>query len=89
MASVFDGVLDLVIVDPMSLFDAPWFGTRLRLGNVHRSRKVKMERVEEVVIQGATQIHLDGEPLESSGELRVRVRPQSLSVLVPRDAKVI
>jgi YegS/Rv2252/BmrU family lipid kinase len=89
MASVFDGVLDVVIVDPMSLFDAPWFGTRLRLGNVHRSRKVKMERVEEVVIEGATLIHLDGEPLQASRELRVTIRPRSLHVLVPRDAEVI
>jgi YegS/Rv2252/BmrU family lipid kinase len=89
MASVFDGVLDVVIVDPMSLFDAPSFGARLRLGNVHRSRKVKMERVEEVVIEGATQIHLDGEPLRASRELRVTIRPRSLHVLVPRDAEVI
>jgi diacylglycerol kinase family enzyme len=43
----------------------------------------------EVVIAGATEMHLDGEPLQADGELRIRVRPRSLHVLVPRDAKVI
>ena len=92
LASVFDGVLDVVIVEPISLFRAPLFGVRLRFGTVHRSSFVKTHRIEEVTIAGriagATQIHLDGEPLEVSGELRVRVRPRSLHVLVPQDAEV-
>jgi diacylglycerol kinase (ATP) len=92
-ASVFDGALEVVIVDPLSIFDAPFFGARLRLGSVHRSRRVTVHRVEHVTIAGriagATQIHLDGEPLETEGELRIVVRPRSLIVLVPRDAEVI
>jgi YegS/Rv2252/BmrU family lipid kinase len=93
MASVFDGVLDVVIVDPLSWFDVPLFGARLRFGSVHRSRRVKMHRASEVVIRagriaGATPIHLDGEPLEASSELHVTIRPRSLHVLVPADAKV-
>lgn len=88
-ASVFDGELDVVVVDPVSLFRAPLFGVRLRFGTVHRSRLVKTHRIEEVVITGAKQMHLDGEPLDAPRELRIRVRPRSLHVLVPRDAEVI
>lgn len=88
LASVFDGVLDVVIVDPMSWLDAPWFGARLRFGSVHRSRFVKTHRIEEVVIRGAKKMHLDGEPLDAPLELRIRVRPRSLHVLVPQDAEV-
>ena len=87
-ASVFDGVLEVVIVDPLSWLDAPLFGARLRFGTTHRSRRVKTHRVEEVVIAGATKMHLDGEPLEAPRELRIRVRPRSLHVLVPADAEV-
>ena len=87
-ASVFDGALDVVIVDPISWLDAPFFGARLRLGSVHRSNRVKMQRASEIVIAGATLMHLDGEPLDAAGELRIRVRPRSLHVLVPADAKV-
>ena len=88
-ASVFDGELDVVVVDPVSLFRAPMFGVRLRFGTVHRSRLVNTHRIEEVVITGAKQMHLDGEPLDAPRELRIRVRPRSLHVLVPRDAEVI
>jgi diacylglycerol kinase (ATP) len=92
-ASVFDGALDVVVVDPISFLDAPLFGARLRFGTVHRSRRVTVHRVEQVIIAGGTaganQIHLDGEPLETSGELRIVVRARSLNVLVPRDAEVI
>jgi YegS/Rv2252/BmrU family lipid kinase len=87
-ASVFDGELDVVIVDPISFFDAPLFGTRLRLGTIHRSRRVKTQRAKEIVIAGATQMHLDGEPLDATSELRITVRPRSLHVLVPGDAEV-
>jgi diacylglycerol kinase (ATP) len=87
-ASVFDGVLDVVIVHPLSWLDAPLFGARLRFGSIHRSRRVKTQRLAEVVIAGAKEMHLDGEPLEAEGELRIRVRPHSLHVLVPADAEV-
>jgi YegS/Rv2252/BmrU family lipid kinase len=98
-ASVLDGMLDVVIVDPMSFFEGPLFSLRLRLGTVHRSRRVTTIRATEVVIRvlpasagriaGATRIHLDGEPLTMEGELKIRVRPQSLTVLVPPDAVMI
>lgn len=90
-ASVFDGALEVVIVDPLSWFDAPFFGARLRLGSVHHSRRVNVHRVAEIVIrrQAEGSAHLDGEPLTLGAEIHVTVRPRSLHVLVPRDAEVI
>ena len=55
-ASVLDGALDVVIVDPLSYFDAPLFGARLRMGTIHRSRRVITHRVAEVVIRVAPAI---------------------------------
>jgi len=90
-ASVFDGALDVVIVDPLSWLDAPLFGARLRFGTVERSRRVKTTRLQEVVIRRRAEgsVHLDGEPFTLGAELRVTIRPRSLHVLVPRDAEVI
>jgi YegS/Rv2252/BmrU family lipid kinase len=98
-ASVLDGLLDVVIVDPISLFEGPPFSLRLRLGTVHRSRKVTTHRATEVTIRvapgsagttaGTTLVHLDGEPVTMDGELKIRVRPQSLNVLVPSDTVMI
>lgn len=90
-ASVFDGALDIVIVDPLSWLDAPLFGARLRFGTVDRSRRVQTRRLQEVVIRRRSEgsAHLDGEPHTLGAELRVTIRPRSLHVLVPRDAEVI
>jgi len=86
-ASVLDGMLDVVIVEPVSFLGAPLFSLRLRLGTVHLSRRVKTYRAAEVVVRRKSEgpVHLDGEPLTMAAELRIRVRPKSLDVLVPAD----
>jgi diacylglycerol kinase (ATP) len=90
-ASTRDGLLDLVIVDPISLVDMFPFGSRLRFGTIDRSPRAHMRRVTELVIRRECEgdAHLDGEPVTLGAELRVRVRPQSLTLLVPGDANGI
>jgi diacylglycerol kinase (ATP) len=98
-ASVLDGLLDIVIVDPISFLEGPFFSLRLRFGTVHSSRRVTTHRATEITIRvtpesagriaGATLVHLDGEPVTIDGELKIRVRPQSLNVLVPSDTVMI
>ena len=86
LASVRDGVLDLVIVDRVPLITAPWMLMRLFNGTVHRARGVKVLQGKSITIRRAAAgpAHLDGEPLLMPAELRVRVNPRSLKVLVPR-----
>jgi diacylglycerol kinase (ATP) len=90
-ASTRDGLLDLVVIDPVSFADAFPLGSRLRFGTVHRSPRAHMRRVTELVIRRESEgdAHLDGEPVSLSAELRVRIRPQSLTLLVPGDSKTI
>jgi YegS/Rv2252/BmrU family lipid kinase len=90
-ASVLDGMLNVVIVDPISFFAGPLFSLRLRLGTVHRSRKVTTHRTAGVVVRRKSEgpVHLDGEPFTMADELRIRVRPKSLTVLVPSDTEMI
>lgn len=87
LASVRDGVLDLVIVDRVPAITAPWMLMRLFNGTVHRARGVKVLRGKSITIRrtAAGPAHLDGEPLLMPAELRVRVNPRSLKVLVPRE----
>lgn len=89
-ASVLDGLLDVVIVDPIPFFEGPLFSMRLRLGTVNDSRRVTTIRATEVVVRRRNEgpVHLDGEPLTMPAELRIRVRPKSLTVLVPSDTRL-
>ena len=81
VASLQDGLLDVVIVEDLS------FASLIRLfrGTLHLSRRVHVVQGREIVIRrgSAGAAHLDGEPVDLPAELRIRVVPMSLRLLVP------
>ena len=84
-ASIRDGMLDVVLVDDVSFFNALRLLPPLFRGTFHRSRFVTMIRTRALTIRRAEPgpVQLDGEPYTLEAELHVRVAPQSLKVLVP------
>ncbi|HEX2831698.1 MAG TPA: YegS/Rv2252/BmrU family lipid kinase [Thermoanaerobaculia bacterium] len=88
LASLQDGLLDVVIIDDTRLIDAAFLLARLFHGSLHRAHGVTMLQTAEVVIrrEQAGPAHLDGEPVTLEAELRVRVKPGSLRLLVPDHA---
>ena len=89
LASVRDGLLDVVLVGDVGLLAAVALGARLFTGSIHRSRAVTTIRAREVIIRRATAgpAHLDGEPCILPAEVRVRNLPASLHVLVTREPR--
>jgi diacylglycerol kinase (ATP) len=87
LASLRDGLLDVVIVHQTSLLDAPLLLARLFSGSFHRSASVTTIQAAELTIrrEAAGPAHLDGEPITLPAELHVRVKPMSLRLLVPDD----
>lgn len=85
LASLQDGLLDLVTVENVSLFSAMPLLVRLFNGTIHRSRRAKLTHGKHIVIRRESEApaHLDGEPLMLPAELDVRIVPASLRVLVP------
>ncbi|HEX7153339.1 MAG TPA: YegS/Rv2252/BmrU family lipid kinase [Thermoanaerobaculia bacterium] len=85
LASLQDGLLDVVIVDDATLFAAPLLIARLFTGTFHRANGVTNLHAKEITIRrpAAGPAHLDGEPVTLGEELHVRIVPQSLRVLVP------
>ena len=88
LASLQDGLLDVVIVDDTHFLDAPFLIARLFSGSFHRAAGVTSMQTTEVTIRrpGAGPAHLDGEPITLGEELHVRVIPRSLRLLVPDTA---
>ena len=86
VASLQDGLLDLVLVEDLSIFSAPRLLMRLFMGTLHRSSRVKVVQGRDIVIrrERAGPVHLDGEPLDMEAELKVKVVPLSLNVLLPK-----
>ena len=85
LASLQDGLLDVVTIRSASLWRAPSMIIRLFNGTFHRSAGVHCVQGREITIRRAAPgpAHLDGEPLTLPETLHVRVRPRSLRVLVP------
>ena len=88
LASLQDGLLDVVIVNDTSLIGAAILLARLFTGTFHRSDAVTTLQTSEVVIRRpkAGVAQLDGEPCTLPEELHVRVNPRSLNLLVPDSA---
>jgi diacylglycerol kinase (ATP) len=85
LASLQDGLLDLVTVENVSIFSALPLLVRLFNGTIHRSSRAKVAHGRRIVIrrEKAAPAHLDGEPMMLPAELDVRIVPSSLRVLVP------
>lgn len=91
LASLSDGLLDIVIVHDVKWLNAPMLLARLFQGTLHKADGVTMVQAAEVTIRrpDAGPAHLDGEPVALPEALRVRIVPQSLRLLVPDSAAAL
>ena len=85
LASLQDGLLDVVVVHDLNLLAAPLLLARLFQGTLHRASGVWMTQCSEVRVRrpAAGPAQLDGEPFPLPAELHVRTMPGSLRLLVP------
>lgn len=90
-ASVTDGILDVVMIEDVSMLGAMLLLPRLLNRTIDRSSKVTIVRGKEIVIRRAAAgaAHLDGEPVTLPETMRVEVVPSSLRVLLPDSCSAI
>jgi YegS/Rv2252/BmrU family lipid kinase len=84
-ASVIDGILDVVMIDDVSLIGAMLLLPRLLNRTIDRSKKVTIARGRHIEIrrENAGAAHLDGEPVTLPESMTIDVVPGSLRVLLP------
>jgi len=89
LASLQDGLLDVVVIDRPPILSAPLLMTQLFSGHLHRSSGAWMRRGRKVRIRRSEEGwgHLDGDPVRLPAELEVAVVPASLKVIVPDVSK--
>ena len=78
-----DGLMDIVLIKPFPKYLFPIFIYRLFTKKLKDSKYVHHIKTEkEVIIQtDETRFHIDGEPLNISGEVVVRIKQKTLKVL--------
>lgn len=84
-ARVDDGLLDLTVLPPLTLWNTLPLAVRLFTGRIDGARGVERLRAERFVIARSAPgpIHTDGEVLEAGAEVEIAVRPASLRIAVP------
>jgi len=78
-----DGIMDIVMIRPFPKYMFLSFIHRLFTGTLNRSKYVRYIRTDkEVVIRTSeTRFHIDGEPLDMTGDIVVTIRRNALNVL--------
>ena len=85
-ARIDDGQLDVVVVAARPAWRALLQVPRVFLGQIGRVRGVTIRRTAEVEITSAHPVvyHVDGEPYVGAASITARIRPNALTVRVPR-----
>lgn len=83
-ADITDGIMDIAILKDFRFFNAISIGYRLFTKSLDKSSFLEIIKTKEVIVkQKGIIAHVDGEPIEVGNEIRVKVNPLSLKVIVP------
>ncbi|WP_316807620.1 diacylglycerol kinase family lipid kinase [Pedobacter agri] len=84
-ASVKDGLLDVCIIKPFSIFKLPVLSYIMLKGTAETSDMIEIIRGKaiKIVREHAGPVHVDGEPLQMGAEIEVNINPLSLKVIIP------
>lgn len=87
-ARVDDGVLDLSIVPPLTLWNALPLAARLFAGSIDSAANMECRRAQRVIVERTEPglLHTDGELHQAGTRIEFSIRPASLRVLTPATA---
>lgn len=85
LADMRDGILHISVVKPFSLFMAPSLAYKAFRKKIHFSRYVETFEGKEISIKitEPSPIHFDGEPTEVKEDITVKIKGNTLKVIVP------
>lgn len=88
-ASMKDGLLDIVVIEPFNALQAPVIAVQLFNGKLQSNSHVKSFRACELTIRrnGEGPVHCDGDPFTTGADINVKIVPQSFKVVVNPNAK--
>jgi YegS/Rv2252/BmrU family lipid kinase len=78
-----DGIIDLVLIKPFPKILVPVFLYRLFRGTMKNSKYVRYIKTDKpfTIQTDETRFHIDGEPVDISGDVKVCIRRDALTVL--------
>ena len=92
-ATMKDGLMDVIIMEPFSAFDTPQISIDLFNKTLDNNSKIKTFKSRSIRIhrQQPGAIHYDGDPMMTDNEIEVHIEPQGIRIItnpdVTEDAK--
>lgn len=81
-ATTDDGLLNLVIIKPFSVWEAPSIIFKTFRGTIHKSKYCETITFKNLTITTNDHIaHVDGEPVEINKKIHLSIRPKSLKIV--------
>lgn len=83
-ASMSDGLMDVVIMEPFDLLEAPQIAIDMFGKTLDKSSRIKTFRTKHLRIHRSAEgpIHYDGEPVMTGADIDVHVEPKGIKVVV-------
>lgn len=88
-ASLSDGLLDVTILEPFSMIEAPSLAFQLFNRSIDQNSHVKSFRCRSLRIlrKAPGVVHFDGDPMTTGEVVEVKILPKELRVIVPSEVK--
>lgn len=87
-ASMADGLLDIIIMEPFEMIDAPQISMDLFSKTIENNSKIKMLKSSRVLVKRENEgyIHYDGDPVMAGKEIEIHVEHKGIKMVVNPDA---
>lgn len=87
-ASMQDGMMDVIIMEPFDVIDAPKIAMDLFAKTLSSNSRIKTFKASRINIHRATPgaIHYDGDPIMTDADVEVKMQPKGLRVVVNPNA---
>ena len=88
-ASMSDGFLDIIVMEPFSILDAPQVSFDLMNKTLGKSSKVKTFKAKKVLIRRPKEgpVHFDGDPIIMGKEIEVAVKENGIRMVCNQEAE--
>lgn len=83
-ASLCDGLMDITIMEPFTVLDAPALSFQMFNGTIDQNSKIKTLRSKKITIHRKQPgvMHYDGDPVKADATLTVEIIPSGLKVVI-------
>ena len=89
-ASVRDGLMDVTIIEPFNIVDAPVMAVQLFNGTINQNLRIKTYKCKKLIINrtASGEFHYDGEPIVTNSRVEIEIIPSALKCICSPDEGV-